>query len=487
MTDPLSQFSDPLSQFCRRGLSTDTNINNLSVVYPKGYDMLPDERTNLTKFTSPDKYKSNGNVPSLELIDIVQYAALQDANKIISKTAGDVAKQAYYEFSRLPKPFINVSAIRLANVIESNGLSYSKYGYLRKRSNYVFNFLDLGGAPGGFSQYLLWKYPHSKGFGVSLNSGLKWQSKNLPMDRLKLWTNEKGKTGNVLLEWADIGPFAAKSYGIPGRDYGLDLVLGNINPETGGDKIPKTEIYLAPVILAESIIALESLREGGDFILQVYDTVTPFTADVLYLLNLVFEEVVIFRATSTPFYNTEKFIVCKKYIGLDNVGNALDIMKNGMKHINKMMVADKINQLVASPIKVPDRLIKNDLPPNFIKYLYKWNVDNLNFMTLAVSEVIDKIIGLIEGLKGIDVNDDNQVMLAVDRMSYKDLKEKIPTNHNYNISRLLTYLNLPELPVHLVPDYAIDAYDGDVSPTNGKDKLNLAKPSCKKSACKKKK
>ena len=482
--DNLSKFSDPLADYCKRKLSTSYNINDRPVRYPKGYIMTDGNIKFRDILTSPDSFIDQDGTPSPSLIDIKKYDDLQNANNMITKKSGDVAKQAYYEFSRLPKPFINISAIRLANIMESNGLSYSSYGNIRKKSNYVFNFLDLGGAPGGFSQYLLWKYPNSRGLGVSLTNGLKWQTKDLPMDRLKLWTREKGKSGNILLEWKEIGPYAARNYGVPGRDYGLDLILGGITPEIGAEKIPKTEEYLSPIILAECIIALESLRSGGNFILQVYDTVTEFTADILFLLHLVFQEVVIFRPTTVPFYNSETYVVCKIYIGLNKSKNILAIMKNGMHYINKLMSAKSETRLmVNNPITVPKRLFTEDLPPGFVKYLYGWNSNNLEFMTTAVFEIISKIIDLIEGLKGIDTENADEVALAVDRMSYADLKEKIPTNHNYNINRVLVYLNLPDLPVHLVPTYVYEAYEGDITPTNNSETLTLGNLPCNSLPC----
>ena len=485
-TDPLSKFSDPLAEYCRKKLSTTYNISSVPITYPVGYVMTNANKELGNAIASPENYTVQASSPSPLFIDLSKYENLKDANDIISQKAGEVAKQAYYEFSRLPKPFINVSAIRLANIFESNGISFSPYGYLRKKSNYVFNFLDLGGAPGGFSQYLLWKYPNATGLGVSLDKGLKWLTKDLPMDRLKLWTKETGKTGNVLLEWNDIGPYAAKNYGIPGRDYGLDLVLGGVTPEIGGgnNKAPKTEAYMGAIILSESIIALEALRSKGIFILQVYDTVTEFSADVLYLLHLVFEEVVLFRPTTVPFYNAEKYVICKNYIGLDKSKNVLGVMKHAMKYVNIMMIQESMPHLIyGSPPKMPNRLFKNNIPNNFVKYLYGWNMKNLNFMLKAVGDVVDKIILLMESLQGIDPDNANEISLALERMSYGDMKARIPANRRYNINRALIYLNLPDVVVHNVPTYTYPTYNGDIVPTHDSDVLNLGNLPCGSLPC----
>ena len=478
-------LTDPLERYCTRTLSTKSSLFNEKVIYPQGYNLSDEDIKSRNTISPPDTIiVADKIIPHHILVDVNQYEILLTALQDITTNAGEAAKQAYNEFSRLPKPFMNISAIRLANIMESNGITYSQYGSLRKKSNHVFNFIDLGGAPGGFSQYLMWKYPHSRGLGVSISSGLKWQCKNLHMDRLKLWTHETEKTGDLLHEWDEIGPFAAKTYGVPGRDYGLDLAIGGITPELGKDRIPKNEEFIAALVLSECIVALNSLRKGGNFILQVYDTVTEFSSDVLYLLHLVFAEVVIFRPVTVPKYSAEKYIVCKKYIGPDESANVRDVMTKNMQFINKQMSIDNITGLnINTPIRVPNRLISDKIPDGFIKYMRKINDANLNIMLGATTSILDKIINLIEGLQEIDVNDDNAVMLALDRMTHADIKSRMPVNHEYNINRALVYLNLPEVQVYSVPSYAYPAYEGDVLPTSEDEKIRLGAMTCGSLPC----
>ena len=86
----------------------------------------------------------------------------------------------------------------------------------------------------------------------------------------------------------------------------------------------------------------------------------------------------------------------------------------------------------------------------------------------------------MENLQGIDPENANEISLALERMSYSDIKSRIPVNRRYNINRALVYLNLPDVVVHRVPAYAYSVGDSsEDSLTNVKcDKLPCAGGKC---------
>ena len=59
-----------------------------------------------------------------------------------------------------------------------------------------YNFYDIASAPGGFSEYIQYRFPISYGWGMSLREGLEWNREKIDMERFNiLWGNDD--TGNL--------------------------------------------------------------------------------------------------------------------------------------------------------------------------------------------------------------------------------------------------------------------------------------------------
>lgn len=77
------------------------------------------------------------------------------------------------------------------------------------------------------------------------------------------------------------------------------------------------EAVNALIIINETIIALSVLALGGHFVLKIY-TVTTYTIDLLQLLSYYFDEVYITKPVTSRLFNSEKYIVAKKFKGISS-------------------------------------------------------------------------------------------------------------------------------------------------------------------------
>ena len=75
----------------------------------------------------------------------------------------------------------------------------------------------------------------------------------------------------------------------------------------------KQEILSINLILAQVIYAIALQKEGGTFILKVFDIFTQATIDILYILSSLYEKCYIIKPNTSRNANSEKYIVCKLF------------------------------------------------------------------------------------------------------------------------------------------------------------------------------
>ena len=174
-----------------------------------------------------------------------------------------------------------------------------------------FTFLDLCGAPGGFTQYIISKLNNInyKGYGMSLRDTINWNIKDENFEIL--W----GSKNN-----GDICDINNIEY-ILSKCEKVDLVVsdGGINKDT-------LELYeeelMKRLIVCEINIAINVLKKGGNFVIKVFEMYTDFALDVIQLLAMHFEIVCIFKPITSRLFNSEKYIVCKSFTGNIKISKA---------------------------------------------------------------------------------------------------------------------------------------------------------------------
>jgi len=143
------------------------------------------------------------------------------------------------------------------------------------------------------------------------------------------------------------------------------------------------------LILCEITAAFSTLNIDGTFILKIFDTFTTFTIKIIYFLTTRFKEVRLTKPFTSRPANSEKYLVCTGFIGiededLENLYAVLDdwyILKSQSKQVIDLFnfnVPDEFSDIIkAYNIHVGMKQIKNILKT--LTYIrLKLNNNNIN-------------------------------------------------------------------------------------------------------------
>ena len=147
---------------------------------------------------------------------------------------------------------------------------------------------------------------------ISLNKDLpKYKSYNLPsynknvINKHVCITYGKDKTGDIN-NWDNINyikTLSKKNFYLITADGGFD---------EGTDFNNKEQLHYL-LILSEIYSAISLQDFSGHFILKVFDIFTNTSIQLLYLLNLCYDEVYIYKPKTSRPTNSEKYIICKNF------------------------------------------------------------------------------------------------------------------------------------------------------------------------------
>jgi len=73
------------------------------------------------------------------------------------------------------------------------------------------------------------------------------------------------------------------------------------------------------IIFCEIVLAMSCLRKGGVFICKIFDIFSKTTVSLLQFCKAHFESVLITKPHTSRPCNSEKYIICNDFIGIDNV------------------------------------------------------------------------------------------------------------------------------------------------------------------------
>lgn len=79
----------------------------------------------------------------------------------------------------------------------------------------------------------------------------------------------------------------------------------------------KQEQLSYKLILCEILSCLYIQKRGGHFVCKFFDIYTPETVKLLYLLSCFYNKVYISKPYTSRPANSEKYIICKEFIGID--------------------------------------------------------------------------------------------------------------------------------------------------------------------------
>jgi 23S rRNA U2552 (ribose-2'-O)-methylase RlmE/FtsJ len=86
----------------------------------------------------------------------------------------------------------------------------------------------------------------------------------------------------------------------------------------------KQEENSLKLIFCEVCFALMLQKKGGSFVLKVFDLYTSASIQIIYLLNYLYEDVIITKPLSSRPANSEKYIICMKFKMVHNLNNILN-------------------------------------------------------------------------------------------------------------------------------------------------------------------
>ena len=218
-------------------------------------------------------------------------------------------------------------------------------------------------------------------------------------------TIEKGKTGDGNLLNKENLLYCKHKYGnsmnIITGDGGFDFSI-NFNQQ---------EILASKLLFAEIIYALVMQKHDGHFVLKVYDIYAKISVDFIYLLNIFYKEVHIFKPYTSRIANSEKYIICKNF----------KKPKNYDFIINKLI--DEFDKL--SDIEYISSLLNIDFNYYFINRIEEINA--------------------IYGQKQIE-----NINYTINMIEYKNKNEKIENNKKKNITKCIDWCIKNNIPYNKI-------------------------------------
>lgn len=232
-------------------------------------------------------------------------------------------------------------------------------------------YADLCCAPGGFTYFLLSRYRDCvmNVFMTSMSSSS--SSSYLPMDLEAVMSNNV--KSNVCYLEGDITNEKFRNDFETFVEEKVDFVLAD-----GGIDFTNIEnfqeFYTRHLCLAEVVMGLKLLKEGGFIICKFFDMYSLFTASMLYVLgSVVFSEVTVCKPVTSKSANAERYVLFKGYKPNHNVTKKLNdilnedmsLQKKGVEMINSVFKIghddndDDFNEFYDSLLNVNKQLSNN--------------------------------------------------------------------------------------------------------------------------------
>lgn len=155
---------------------------------------------------------------------------------------------------------------------------------------------------------------------------------------------------------------------------GSYLVTADGGFDEGTDFNNKEQLHYY-LILNEIYSALCLQKQGGIFILKVFDIFTTTSVHLLYLLNLVYGEVYIYKPKTSRPTNSEKYIICKN-LQLSDKTYVLNILR-------------QLSEKFKNQKKYTSFTLFDSIPESFTDKMYNMNTALLNKQCESLQTAID--------------------------------------------------------------------------------------------------
>ena len=211
------------------------------------------------------------------------------------------------------------------------------FDLLSNRRNLEIGCLAEG--PGGFIEAIV-NYRKRVGFYSDMINAITLKSSN---NDIPGWT----KSANFLRKNRNVRICYGKDN--TGNIYNLENIkFFSLNFKNSADLVTadggfdfsydfnKQEYLSCRIIFCEIITALSIQRIGGSFVCKFFDIYNEITKSFIYLLKSCYENVYISKPNTSRPANSEKYIICKKFNGInENYLQKLYILINNWDYIEK--------------------------------------------------------------------------------------------------------------------------------------------------------
>lgn len=244
--------------------------------------------------------------------------------------------------------------VKMANLDVITNLCGGEYYIGQVQSERKLLFCDIAGGPGGFTQYIQWRYPQSQGYGISLvhpgNNGLNWNSKVIDESRFLALQN----TGDIFTEYEMFIQGVLDQ-----QPDGVDVVIADGGFDVTNWALEEEEHYR--LITTECWMALLVCGVDGSIAVKIKHTHTLFMAQLLYLLSLNFTEIAIVKPVMARPANSERYLVCHGRLPTTIDGP----------------IRDYVRTAAGSQFRPKTSLFREPLDEGFISWLHDDNIQSL--------------------------------------------------------------------------------------------------------------
>ena len=171
-----------------------------------------------------------------------------------------------------------------------------------------------------------------------------------------------------------------------------DLVTGD-----GGfdfsDDYSNQEISAFRLIFCEAVTGLSILKNDGNMVLKLFDLFHYSSLELIYILCCYFKDVYIVKPFTSRSANSEKYIVCKGFLGISD-----NHLKQLYEIIDELSIISKQN-------KYAKRIIKNEISDEFKKII---QASNIYFISKQIKSLIKGLSYVKEELNNEDINEIKQ-------------------------------------------------------------------------------
>lgn len=242
--------------------------------------------------------------PASKYCDIKSYSILQQIKDTFNHPLFLEARNATNPFEYIGQSiFFDHQAVELANLDAVYHITNHIFTFDNKTSDKIFTFCDIASKNNSFTQYLQYRFPQSRGYGLGLT-----QPDSRIFDINRFFPFYGGdNTGDLYTNWdsfiSHLNQYEAD---------GVDLIVANTDITNEDTSISKYQEFLSSrALIIQALIGISCNKNGGNLVIKLFDTVTNFSAQIIFILAQCYENILLFKPCSSRPDNAERYLICR--------------------------------------------------------------------------------------------------------------------------------------------------------------------------------